>query len=107
MAYQYKELKHKRMSDLREIAAGLDHEAVKGYTQLNKQQLLDALCTALGIDKHEHHDVVGLDKGKVKEEIKELKKKRDDALKAHDHAALKSVRRQIHSRKRDIRKALA
>jgi hypothetical protein len=106
MTYQYKELKHERMADLRLIASKIDHEAVKGYTQLNKQQLLDALCTALHIDKHEHHDVVGVDKGKIKTEIRDLKKKRDEALKAHNHAEIKSIRRQIHKHKRTIRKAL-
>lgn len=106
MSYQYKELKHMRMADLRQIASGIEHEAVKGYTQLNKQQLLDALCAALGIDKHEHHDVVGVDKHKVKTEIRELKKKRDEAVKANNHSELKSVRRQIHKLKRTIRKAL-
>jgi hypothetical protein len=94
------------MADLRQIAAGIEHEAVKGYTQLNKQQLLDALCTALNIDKHEHHNVVGLDKSKVKAEIRSLKKKRDEAVKAHNHSDLKSVRREIHRLKREIRKAL-
>jgi rubrerythrin len=106
VSYQYKELKHKRMADLRQIASGIEHEAVKGYTQLNKQQLLDALCAALSIDKHEHHDVVGVDKRIVKTEIRELKKKRDEAVKAHNHSELKSVRRQIHKLKRTIRKAL-
>ena len=106
MSYQYKELKHKRMADLRQIASGIEHEAVKGYTQLNKQQLLDALCAALSIDKHEHHDVVGVDKAKVKTEIRTLKKKRDEAVKAHNHSELKSVRREIHRLKRTIRKAL-
>lgn len=106
MSYSYKELKHKRMADLRQVASGIEHDAVKGYTQLNKQQLLDALCAALNIDKHEHHDVVGLDKPKVKMEIRALKKKRDEAVKANNHSGLKSVRREIHRLKRTIRKAL-
>jgi hypothetical protein len=106
VSYQYKELKHKRMADLRQIASSLDHEAVKGYTQFTKPQLLDALCTALGIDKHEHHAVVGVDKGKVKLEIRALKVKREEAVKAHNHSELKAVRRKIHGLKRTIRKAL-
>ena len=52
MSYTYQELKHTKMGDLRKIAEGLDHEAVRGYTQLNKNQLLLALCGALGIDTH-------------------------------------------------------
>ena len=38
---------------------GWTHEAVKGYTQMNKERLVVALSKALGI-QHEHHDVVGL-----------------------------------------------
>jgi hypothetical protein len=38
-----------------EIAAGIEHEAVKGYTQLNKEHLLTAICTALNIDTHTRH----------------------------------------------------
>lgn len=106
MSYHYKELKHMRMADLRQIASKIDHEAVKGYTQLKKEDLLDALCKALNIEKHEHHDVVGVDKVKIKTEIRDLKKKRDEAVKAHNHAELKSIRRQIRQHKRTIRKAL-
>ena len=94
MSYTFNDLKHKRVADLRDIAAGLDHEAVKGYTQLNKEHLLEALCKALGIDVHEHRDVKGIDKGAIKAQIRGLKKERDAALEAHDHAQLKLVRRQ-------------
>src|SRR6266480_3904575 len=102
--YTYEQLKHKTVADLREIAKGIEHEAVQGYTQLNKEHLLVAISNALGI-KHEHHDVVGVDKAAIKSRIKELKKKRDEALAAHDHAQLKTVRRTIHRLKRQIHKA--
>jgi len=46
MAHTYEELKKKKVAELREIAKGLEHEAVKGYTQLNKDHLLKALCKA-------------------------------------------------------------
>ena len=105
MAHTYEELKTKNVAQLREIAAGIDHEAVKGYTQLNKEHLLAAICTALGIDMHEHHEVKGINKTDIKAKIKELKKKRDEALSAHDHAQLKQVRRHIHRLKREIHKA--
>ena len=104
MEYTYEQLKHKTVADLREIAKGIEHEAVQGYTQLNKEHLLVAISNALGI-KHEHHDVVGVDKAAIKSRIKELKKKRDDALAAHDHAQLKTVRRTLHRLKRQIHKA--
>ena len=59
MAYTYHELKEKTVADLREIAKGIEHEAVEGATQMNKDHLLKALCTALGIDMHEHHQEIG------------------------------------------------
>ena len=104
MSYTFHDLRHKRVADLREIAKGLDHEAVKGYTQLNKDHLLQALCKALGLDVHEHRDVKGIDKGAIKAEIRGLKKERDAALEARDHAKLKLVRRQIHGLKHTIRR---
>ncbi len=105
MEHTYNKLKHTKMSDLRDLAKGLDHEAVKGYTQLNKEQLLKALCTALGIEIHEHHNVVGVDKPGIKAQIRELKSQRDEFIKVHDHKELKRVRREIHRLKRTIRKA--
>ncbi len=102
--YTFEQLKHRTVADLREIAKGIDHEAVKGYTQMNKEHLLVAISNALGI-KHEHHDVVGVDKAAIKARIKELKKKREEALSVHDNAQLKVVRRTIHRLKRRIHKA--
>src|SRR5437660_942202 len=92
MEYTVEQLKHKTVVELREIAKGIEHEAVQGYTQLNKEHLLVAISKALGI-QHEHHEVVGVDKAVIKSRIRELKKKRDEALTAHDHAQLKTVRR--------------
>jgi len=105
MAYTHHELKHKTLAELRDIAKDIEHEAVQGYTQLNKEHLVVALCKALNIDMHEHHDVVGIDKGAIKSRIKELKKTRDSAIAAHDRAQLKRARRAIHRLKRRIHKA--
>ena len=104
MAYTFEELKHKTLAELREIAKGTDHEAVQGYTQLNKEHLVIALSKALGI-QHEHHQVVGIDKSSIKARIRQLKTQREAALTAHDHAQLKVVRRTIHRLKRRIHKA--
>ena len=79
MEYTYKDLKGMTVAQLREIAAGIEHEAVQGYTQLNKEHLIDAICAALGIEKHAHHEVRGINKGKIKSEIRSLKKERDKA----------------------------
>jgi len=105
MAYTHHELKHKTLAELRDIAKGIDHEAVQGYTQLNKEHLVVAICKALNIDIHEHHDVVGIDKAAIKSRIKALKVKRDAALAAHNHTDLKRTRRSIHRLKRQIHKA--
>ena len=103
MAYTIEELKHKTLADLREIAKGIEHDAVQGYTQLNKQHLIVALANALGI-QHTHHDVIGVDKTAIKARIRELKTQRAAAIEAHDHAQLKTVRRTIHRLKRRIHK---
>ena len=108
MAYTYHDLKDKTIQELREIAKGVENqEAVQGYSQLNKDHLLPALCKALGIDTHEHHTVTGIDKPAIKAKMRELKKKRDAALEAHDSDSLKSVRRQIHRLNRQIRSHVA
>jgi len=104
MAFTIEELRHKNIAELREMAKGLEHEAVQGYTQLNKEHLVIALAKALGI-QHTHHDVIGVDKAQIKKRIRELKVKREAALSAHNHGELKAVRRNIHRLKRQIHKA--
>src|SRR4029078_3217718 len=99
MSFTIEELKHKNITDLREIAKGIEHEAVQGYSQLNKEHLVSALAKALGI-QHTHHDVVGIDKASIKAQIRELKAKRTGALEAHNNAELKVLRRTIHRLKR-------
>jgi hypothetical protein len=105
MAYTYEELKVKTVAQLREIASGIENEAVKGYTQLNKDHLLAAICKALNIDMHAHHHTEGVDKADLKSQIRNLKKQRDEALANQDHKKLKSVRRQIHHLNRLIKRA--
>jgi hypothetical protein len=107
MSYTYEELHKKTIADLREIAKGLgdENEAVKGYSQMNKELLLPALCKALGIEAHAHHEVVGLDKAVVKGRIRALKADRQAALEARDRAKLKAIRRRIHRLKRKIHAA--
>ena len=75
MAQTYDELKHKTVAELREIAKATEHEAVKGYTQMNKDHLLQALCKALGIDAHlhRHHHAAGEQRTKTKARIRALR----------------------------------
>ena len=107
MAYTYEELKGKTVQELRDIAKDVQHDAVQGFSQMNKDHLLPALCKALGIETHEHHEVTGIDKPAIKAKMKELKAKRNAAFESHDHEALKSVRRQIHRLNRQIRAHLS
>jgi len=105
MTHTYEELKHKTVIELRDIAKDLEHEAVKGATQMNKDHLLKGLCTALGIEAHAHHEVVGIDKAAVKAKIRALKKRRDEILASKELGELHGVLRQIHAFKRRIRRA--
>lgn len=104
MELTYEQLRHKTLAELRDMAKGNNHEAVQGYTQMNKEHLVGALAKALGI-QHEHHSVVGIDKTTIKSRIRELKAKRGEVLAAHDRAQLKVIRRTIHRLKRRINKA--
>lgn len=103
MPHTYEELKGKTIAELREIAKDVHHDAVQGFSQMNKDHLLPALCTAFGIDAHGHHDVTGIDKRAIKARIRELKDERTHALESHDHAALHNVRRHIHHLNRQMR----
>jgi hypothetical protein len=104
VAYTYHELKEKTIQELREIAkAAENQEAVQGYSQMNKEHLLPALCKALGIDTHHHAAAVGIDKAAIKAKMRELKAQRETALEAHDSDTLKNVRRHIHRLNRQIR----
>jgi hypothetical protein len=103
MAYTYNELRGKTVAELREISRDIRHDAVQGYSQMNKSHLLPAVCLALGIDTVEHHSVQGIDKTGIKMKIRMLKEARDRALDTHDHGALKVIRREMHHLNHQIR----
>ncbi len=105
MDYTFKELKEKTVAELREIAKGIEHEAVKGYTQLNKEHLLAAICTALKIDMHVHHEIKGVEKSTLKKRLRELKRQRNQAMAAHDPEKLRAIRRQMKRLKNRMRRA--
>jgi len=106
MSYTFVVLKHKTLAELREIAAGITHDAVQGHTQMNKDHLLEAVCKALSIDMHAHHEVKGIDKAATKMKIHEWQKKRDEALAAKDRKKLKVALDHIHHFKHQMRKAM-
>jgi DNA-binding IclR family transcriptional regulator len=103
MTYTFDQLKTKTVAELRDLAKDIQHDAVQGYSQMNKDHLLPALCRALGIDMHEHHSVTGIDKAGIKAKIRMLKEQRDAALAEHNKEVLKAVRRHIHHLNRQIR----
>ena len=106
MAHTYHDLRLQKVADLREIAKELgDVDALHGYTSMHKDHLVVALCKALGIESHEHHDVVGIDKAAIKAQIKVLKTERDTAIQSKDYQGLKQARRKIHKLKRQINRA--
>jgi len=93
----YEDLKKKTVAELREIAKGLTHEAVQGYTQMNKEHLLPAVCRALGVEIAHHHVESGFDKSAIRARMKRLRAERDKALEAHDSVKLKTVRSELHT----------
>lgn len=105
MSHTYEELHDMTVAQMRDVAQGLEHEAVAGYSTMHKEDLLKALCTAFGLETHVHHEVVGINKASIKARIKELKLDRDKALDAGDSKELKQIRRQMHRLKRTIRRA--
>ncbi|HVH28552.1 MAG TPA: hypothetical protein VM818_17430 [Vicinamibacterales bacterium] len=103
MAHTFHELKEKTIQELREMAKDVQHEAVQGFSQMNKEHLLPALCRALGIDVHEHYSVSGIDKAAIKAQMRELKQEQQAAIEARDHVRLHQLRRRIHALNRQIR----
>ncbi len=104
MAHTYAELRTKTVAELREIASGIENEAVKGFTQMNKEHLLVALCHALNLDTREHRIVKAVDKAVIKATVRQLKARRETFLEAHDTRQLKAIRHEIHELKRKLRR---
>jgi len=105
MAYTWEELHKMTVPRLREIAAGIDDESLRGYSTMHKHELLPALCNVFGVEAHAHHEAIGIDKSTIKAQIRELKTKRDAALEAGNPADAKEARRKIKRLKRKIRRA--
>jgi len=103
MAHTYEELKKKTVAELREMAKDIQHDAVQGYTQMNKDHLLPALCQALGIDAHEHHAAALKEKAALKAKMRGLKAARAEALSAGDHDRLRAIRREYHQINHSLR----
>ena len=46
MTHTFESLKKMTLAELRDVAKDVQHEAVQGFTQMNKDHLLPALCQA-------------------------------------------------------------
>ena len=97
----YHELQKTTVDKLREMAHEMEVKDALGYS---KEDLVDLIAEKKGIEKP-HKVVVGIDKPKVKKEIRELKKERLVALENKDKAALHDVRRKLHKLRHQLRKA--
>jgi hypothetical protein len=112
MAYTYDGLKGMTLAQLRDVARSVDSPALQGFTQMNKEHLLPAICAVLGIDSRHHPQArvsggisAGFDRGSVKARLRLLKAARDQAITVHDSAQLHSIRREIHALKHKLRHA--
>jgi len=102
---EYHDLQKTRVADLREMVKEKMPD-VQGVIGKKKDELVDLLAEHLGIEKPHKHVAFGLGKRKIKAEIRELKKTRQAALEAGDHAELRKQRRLIHRQKRKLRRLM-
>lgn len=103
MAHTFEALKKMKVSELREVAVA---EGIEGSSQMNKEHLLEKICTDLKIDMHVHHEVVGLNKAEIKKRIKEYKLKRDELIAEKNYKELKEIRNKIKRCKKKLRNAM-
>jgi hypothetical protein len=107
MAHTYEQLIEMNVTQLREIAKGIDHEAVHGFSTMHKEKLIPALCTALGIEAHKHHTALkGFDKASIKVQIRALKKQRDALVPKEHPKEFRAILKQIHEKKRQLNKMI-
>ena len=101
---EWKDLEKMTVLKLREEA--LKFPEIEGVHGKNKEQLMDELANALGIEKPhaQFTEKIVHTKSDLKHKIQELKSERDKLLQAHNHAKLHDVRREVHKLKHEIRK---
>lgn len=105
--YTWDELHKKPVTQLRKIAEELgDRDELHGYLTMHKHELLPVLCKIMGIETHAHHEVVGIDKTRLKMQIRDLKTRRDEAMAAGDTKTLLDARHKIKRLKRKLRRAM-
>ena len=104
MAYTYDQLSKMTAAKLKELAHEQQSDELKGVATMHKDKLLPLLCNVLGVDIPHHH-VEGIDKTKIKQQIRALKKERDEVMAAKKgKKELKEVRAKIHDLKKELRR---
>ena len=100
----WKDLEKMTVLKLREEA--LKFPQIEGVHGKHKEQLMDEIAHALGIEKPHAHfsEKIVHTKSDLKDKIHQLKAERDKLVQAHDHKKLHELRRQLHDLKRSIRK---
>jgi hypothetical protein len=100
--YTYEQLKGMTVARLREIAQPIhgEHPELDGFSTMHKENVLPALCRALGV--HIPHVVAGAGKAPIKAMIRKLKAQRDAVTADGDKAKLANIRHQIHALKRKL-----
>ena len=100
----WKDLEKMTVLKLREEA--LKFPEIEGVHGKNKEQLMDEIGRAMGIEKPHVHftETIVHTKSDLKHKILELKAERDKLMSAHDHKKLHEVRREMHELKHNIRK---
>ena len=100
----WKDLEKMTIVKLREEA--LKFPQIEGVHGKNKEQLVDEIATALGIEKPHTRftETIVHTKSDLKTKIHALKTERDKLLHDNDHKKLHEVRREMHELKHQIRK---
>ncbi len=100
----YHELSKLTVVKLREMAG--EYEDIKNATGMHKEELVDVLCEHMGIEKPHREVKRGIGRRKLKAEIRELKKVRDEAIANKDAEALRRVRVKLHAKKKRLRRVI-
>lgn len=101
---EWRDLEKMTVLKLREEA--LKFPQIEGVHGKHKDQLMDEIAQALGIQKPHAHfaEAIVHTKSELKHKIHELKAERDKFVETRDHKKLHEIRRQMHELKHTIRK---
>ena len=100
--YTRRQLEHMTAKRLRDLA--LDLKEIAGVHGMKKGELVEAIFALRGVEEAEGVSAFAVDKGAIKQEIRQLKGLRTSALEAGDSNELKRVRNRIKRLKRTLRK---